>query len=417
MRLDQTAREDLLERFLRYVRLDTRADEHSESSPSTAKQLDLSRLLADECRGLGLEQVEMTEGGIVYATLPANDDGETPTICWFAHVDTSPEYTAENVNPLVHRNYDGKDIALPEGDGLVVRTEENPKLAELIGGTVITTDGSTLLGADDKSGIATIMSATAWLMAHPDVRHGEIRLCFTTDEEIGRGCEGIDLKKIDAVCGYTLDSEGTGRFDVETFSADLCVVTVQGVNTHPSVAKGVMVNAVRALAEFLNRLPKETDSPETTEDREGFMHPYEIEGGVSEASARIILRDFETDQLARYQSLLTDLAQKIEAAYRGSKVELQFRQQYRNMRDGLAAEPRAVDFAEAALRAAGIDPRRGIIRGGTDGSQLTALGLPTPNLSTGQHNPHSPLEWTSLEEMSSCAEVLTHLAEIWSRET
>ncbi|QDT65659.1 peptidase T [Calycomorphotria hydatis] len=415
--LESVAVEELLERFLKYVKIDTRADETSDTAPSTAKQLNLSKLLAEECRELGLADVELTSEGIVYATVPATSGVNAPTISWVAHVDTSPEYTADHVQPIVHRNYDGGDIVLPGAARMVIKADEHPALQAQVGGTVITSDGSTLLGADDKSGVAVMMTAAKWLLDHPEIVHGPIRLCFTTDEEIGRGCVHIDLEKLDSVCAYTLDSEGAGRIDVETFSADQAVVTITGINTHPSIGKGVMVNAVKLLAEFITRLPNETDSPETTDGRDGFLHPYVIEGGVPSASARILLRDFEEAGLQKYAAMLKEIAEQIQAEEPRAKVDVSIRSQYRNMRDGLEKEPRAVPKAVEAMRALGCEPRMAIIRGGTDGSQLTAMGLPTPNLSSGQHNPHSPLEWASLEEMQQAANVLIELAKGWGQES
>lgn len=406
----------LRERFLSYVRLDTQADETSTTVPSTAKQLVLSRQLADECRQLGLAFVDLTPEGTVYATIPPTVSHIAPTICWLAHVDTSPEYSAENVTPVIHENYAGGDLALPGDPSKVIRVDENPELKDLVGATIITSDGTTLLGADDKAGVAVIMTAAERLLANPSIPHGPIRLCFTCDEEIGRGCDHVDLAKLGAVCGYTLDSDGVARVDVETFSADQAVVTVEGVNTHPSIGKGVMVNAVRILATFLAELPTGTDSPETTDGRQGFLHPYQVEGGVAKAEARIILRDFETAKLAEYAALLERIADRLRRQHPKATIKVAIRPQYRNMREGLAVEPRAVDFAIDATRSAGLKPRREIIRGGTDGSRLTEMGLPTPNLSCGQHNPHSPLEWTSLEEMESAVGVLIELAKRWGRE-
>lgn len=406
----------LRDRFLRYVRLDTQADEASDSVPSTAKQLVLSQLLADECREIGLTDIELTPAGTVYATIPATVSHSAPTICWLAHVDTSPEYSAESITPIVHENYAGGDLILPGDRSKVIRVAENPALDELIGGTIITADGTTLLGADDKAGIAVILTAAEQLLSDRSILHGPIRLCFTCDEEIGRGCDHVDLARIDAVCGYTLDSDGTGRVDVETFSADQAVVTVEGVNTHPSIGRGVMVNAIRILSSFLAELPVETDSPETTGGREGFLHPYHVEGGVARAEARIILRDFETSKLSDYATLLESIADRLRRRHPKATITVAVRPQYRNMREGLAKEPRAVEFAIEATRHAGIEPRREIIRGGTDGSRLTELGLPTPNLSCGQHNPHSPLEWTSVDEMERAVAVLIELAKRWGQE-
>ncbi|MEX0703199.1 MAG: peptidase T [Planctomycetales bacterium] len=406
----------LLDRFLRYVKIDTQADEHSDSVPSTAKQLELSRLLARECEELGLSDVSLDEHGIVLATVPATVTHDAPAIAFVAHVDTSPEFSGANVKPVVHEDYQGGDIVLPGDPSRVIRVAENPALEKLIGGTIVTTDGTTLLGADDKAGIAVIMTAAAHLVAHPEIPRGPVRLCFTCDEEIGRGVDHLDIAKLGVACAYTLDSEGVGRIDAETFSADLAVVTVRGVNTHPSVGKDAMVNAIRILAAFLDRLPQHALSPETTCGRDGFLHPYEIEGSVAEARARIILRDFETPALAEYAALLESIAATLRAEHPRAKIEIAIRKQYRNMRDGLEKEPRALPLAIAATRAAGLEPREDVIRGGTDGSRLTELGLPCPNLSTGQHNPHSPLEWTSVEEMRQAVNVLVELARLWGRE-
>ncbi len=407
----------IVERFIRYAKIDTQSDETSSTSPSTAKQLELSRLLARECEELGLQDVSLNQYGIVMATLPSTVSHQAPTIAWLAHVDTSPEYSSSQVNPVVHENYAGGDIVLPADFTKIISVEQNPALTHLIGETIITTDGTTLLGADDKSGITAIMTAVEHLVNHPEIEHGPIRVCFTVDEEIGRGIENLDLNALNACCGYTLDSEGWGRIDSETFSADLAVVTVQGTNTHPSEAKGKMVNAIRVLASFLDRLPRETLSPETTSGREGFLHPYHIEGGVSEASARIILRDFEEPLLQAQADLLEQNAGTLRAEYPNVEIQISIQKQYRNMRDGLKKEPRALSKAIEATEAAGMVPTPDIIRGGTDGSLLTEAGLPTPNLSSGQHNPHSPLEWTSEKEMQAAANVLVELARLWGQET
>jgi len=431
----------LLDRFLRYVRLDTQADETSTTYPSTSKQLVLSRMLAEECHQLGLHDVSIDEFGIVLATLPGTTSHRAPTIAWFAHVDTSPEFTAARVNPQVVHDYSGDDLMLPGDCTKVLRVTENPELRSVIGHTLITTDGTTLLGADDKAGVAVIMQAAAELMARrsakpgiseslvsstPEARlsekpglpfrpHCPVRLVFTCDEEIGRGTDKLDLAKIDAVCGYTLDGGGQGKIDSETFSADQAVITVHGVNTHPSIGKGTMVNAVRILSDFLARLPTARLTPETTDGRDGFIHPYHMEGGVAQASARLILRDFETSALAEQAALLESIAQPLRAEYPRAQIEIQIKRQYRNMREGLEREPRAIAKAQAAMRAIGLEPEMTIIRGGTDGSLLTEKGLPCPNLSCGQHNPHSPLEWASLDEMQTAVNVLVALAEEWAQ--
>jgi len=407
----------LLDRFLAYARVDTQADEHSATSPSTARQLDLCRLLERECRDLGLADVELSPHGVVMATVPAAGAAHAPTIAWVAHVDTSPETSGAGVRPIVHRDYRGDDIVLPADPTRVIRVADNPELAGLIGGTIVTADGTTLLGADDTAGVAVIMTAAARLVDRRELAHGPIRLVFTCDEEIGRGTRHLDVARIGAVCGYTLDGSGRGTIDAETFSADLAVVAVTGVNIHPSIGQGRMVNAVRILGDFLAALPGDRLSPETTAGREGFVHPYQVEGGVARAEARLLLRDFDTGALAAQARLLAEIAADLRRRHPRCTIDVTITPQYRNMREGLAREPRAVALAVAATRAAGMEPVIDVIRGGTDGSQLTALGLPTPNLSTGEHNPHSPLEWTSLEEMEAAVEVLVRLAGLWGRET
>ena len=429
--------DSLLDRFLRYVRLDTQSDETSTTYPSTAKQLVLSRMIADECRAMGLADVSLDEFGIVMATVPGTTHEPCPAIAWVAHVDTSPEYTAAHVNPQVVPNYDGQDLVLPGDTSKVLRVSENPELKTVLRHTLITTDGTTLLGADDKAGVAVILQAAQELMQKPGFsespasmkgaearlsekpgftprRHCPVRVVITCDEEIGRGTDKLDLTKINAICGYTLDGGGQGKIDSETFSADQAIVTVRGVNTHPSIGKGTMVNAVRILSDFLSRLPTARLSPETTDDREGFIHPYHVEGGVAEASARLILRDFETAALADHATLLKSIAHALRAEHPRAQIDVQIKRQYRNMRDGLVREPRAIAKAVAAVRAVGLEPEMTIIRGGTDGSLLTEKGLPCPNLSCGQHNPHSPLEWASLDEMQTAVKVLIALAEEWA---
>lgn len=417
MTLLETYPMSLLDRFLRYVKIDTQANELSRTVPSTPGQLDLCRLLESECREMGLQNVSLSQFGTVMATIPATFERPAPTIAWVAHVDTAHEASGANVKPVVHRNYAGGDIVLPGDKSKIIRVDDNPALKNLLGATIVTSDGTTLLGADDKAGVAVIMSAAAHLVAHPEIVHGEIRVCFTCDEEIGHGVDHLDLEQLDAACAYTLDGEGQGGVDVETFSADQAIVTVTGVNTHPSIGKGKMINALRILAEFITRVPTHHLSPETTEGREGFIHPYAIEGGVAKATARIILRDFETERLKEYDDLLQQIADDLRRKHSLAKIEVDIVEQYRNMREGLARDPRAVDKAVEAIRAAGMEPRQTIIRGGTDGSRLTALGLPTPNLATGEHNIHSPLEWTSVEEMQSAVDVLVQLAQLWGRET
>jgi tripeptide aminopeptidase len=360
-----------------------------------------------------VKDAEQDAHGIVLATIPATQSKLCPVIAWIAHVDTSPETSGQGVKPLVHRNYDGNDIVLPGDPTKVIRIEDNPELRTMAGKTLLTTDGTTLLGADDKAGIAVIMEAAAHLMAHPEIAHGPIRICFTCDEEIGHGVDHLDLKKLGAHVGYTLDGGGSGEIDGETFSADLAVVKIAGVNIHPAIAKGRMINAVRLAGAFLERMPWQALAPEATNERQGFLHPYRLEGGVASTTLRILLRDFDTLKLADKAKLLRTIAELLVAEHPGASIEVTVTPQYRNMAEGLVKEPRAVDFAEEAMKRVGLAPRRTIVRGGTDGSRLTELGLPTPNLSCGEHNLHSPLEWTCLEEMETAVRVLVELARIW----
>jgi tripeptide aminopeptidase len=406
----------LLDRFCRYVRICTQADEKATTYPSSPGQLELGRMLVGELRQMGLADAAQDEHGIVMATVPATGRRDAPTVAWIAHLDTSPEFSGKDVVPVVHAAYDGGDIVLPGDPTRVLRAADNPDLAALKGKTIITTDGRTLLGADNKAGVAVIMEAAAELLARPELPHGPIRVCFTCDEEIGHGVDHVDLKKLGAVVGYTLDGGGAGEIDVETFSADLAVVTVTGVNIHPGLAKGRMVNAVRLAALLLDRLPRLAQAPEVTDDRAGFLHPYRIEGGVPEVTMRVLLRDFETAKLAERADLLRAAARTVTAEYPGASIDIKIVEQYRNMAEGLAREPRALALAEEAMRRAGVTPRRTIVRGGTDGSRLTEMGLPTPNLSTGEHNIHSPLEWTCLEEMQTAVKVLLELARAWGEQ-
>lgn len=403
----------LLERFLRYVRIDTKADEKSATYPSSPGQLVLGALLRDELRALGLTDAVQNEHGLVFATVPGNVPS-APTIAFNAHVDTNPENSGKDVNPQVIRNYAGGDITLPKDTSKVIRVRDNPELNALVGKTIITTDGTTLLGADDKAGVAVIMEAAKHLLANPHIPHGPVRVVFTCDEEIGFGVKHLEPSHIGAVVAYTLDGAGTAEIEDETFSADGATVTITGVNIHPSIGKGRMVNAVRLAAAFLDRLPKRRLSPETTDGRDGFIHPLGIEGGVGEVKINFILRDFDTPKLAEQADLLRAIGRQIELEFPEAAVKVETRKQYRNMKDGIAKLPQAVTFAAEAVRRAGMEPKHKIIRGGTDGSQLTEKGLPTPNLSTGEHNPHSPLEWTCLEEMEAAVRVVVELCQVWA---
>lgn len=405
----------LLERFLRYVRIDTTAVPDSGRYPSSAGQLVLGKLIAEELRTIGLREVEQDAHGLVWGTLPPSVERAGDAFALCAHFDTSPETTGKNVKPQVWPNYDGSDLTLPGDKTKVLRTADNPELLRCRGGTIVTTDGTTLLGADDKAGLAVIVESLAHLAEHPELPHGSIRVCFTCDEEIGHGVDHVDPKKLNVACCYTLDGGGRDEIDVETFSADMATVTVRGINIHPSIGKGRMVNAVRGASAFIDRLPHDRLSPETTDGRDGFVHPYMISGGVAETVVHLLLRDFDSAQLREQEQLLRATAAAVEQEFPRLKIDVAVTTQYRNMADGLPREPRAVAYAEQAHRNLGRAFRRTIIRGGTDGSRLTEIGVPTPNLSTGEQNPHSPLEWCCLEDLVAAAEHLVELAQVWAR--
>ena len=405
----------LLDRFSRYVQIDTMAVEEAEGYPSSPGQLELAKLLAGELRALGIADATANENGIVLGTIPGNVAG-APVIAWVAHLDTSPESSGANIRPIVHRNYDGKDLALPGDASKGIRVAETAGLADLAGKTLITSDGTTLLGADDKAGVAVIMTAVERLLKDPSIPHGPIRVVFTCDEEVGRGVDKVTPKMIGAGVAYTLDGEAAGSIENETFSADLAVVTITGKNIHPGLAKDKMVNSIRIASEFIARMPWQTLAPESTAGREGFLHPYVIEGGVGETRIRILLRSFVTNELEDQAKILRGIAAELEARHPRARIDVNVKAQYRNMIEALAKEPRAVALAAEAVRAAGLEPVCESIRGGTDGSRLSEMGLPTPNLGVGMHNYHSPLEYACLEEMERTVEVLVQLARLWSKE-
>jgi tripeptide aminopeptidase len=404
----------LLDRFLRYVRIDTQAVEDTTAYPSSPGQLTLGKLLVGELRELGLKDAEQDGYGIIMATIPATAARGAPVIAWLAHMDTSPETTGKDVKPIVHTNYAGGDIVLPGDPTKVLRPSEFPELKAVVGKTVVTTDGTTLLGADNKAGVAVVMEATKHLLAHPEIEHGPVRVCFTCDEEVGRGVDHVDVKKLGAVVGYTLDGMGQGEIEGETFSADKATVTITGVNIHPAMAKGKMVNAIRLAGMFLDRLPRAALAPEVTEGRDGFIHPYHVEGGVPQTTLQFLLRDFDTPKLAEQAELLRTIARQLTTEFPAARIDVAVKKQYRNMADGVKREPRAMAYAIEAMKRVGLEPTIRSIRGGTDGSRLTELGLPTPNLSTAEHNLHSPLEWTCLEEMQTAVKVLIELAQVWA---
>lgn len=404
--------EDLLQRFLAYVRLDTQADPHSTTTPSSDKQWVLLRQLEAELRGLGLTDVTLTPDGYVLATVPATSPkAGVPTVAFFAHVDTAPGCAA-NPTPIVHRNYDGGRIVLPDDPHQVLDPETDPHLRGKAGETLITTSGTTLLGADDKAGVAVIMAAVRHLLRHPEIAHGPLRICFNPDEEIGRGTDKLDLAQLGAQFAYTLDAESPGELNLESFSADGATVTLRGVASHPGSAKGILVNATRLAAEFLAALPPEC-SPEQTDGRDGFIHPVELRGTAEEVQIRMILRDFEREGLAQKGALIQSIARQLQERHPRAHIQVEIRKQYRNMRYWLENDLRPVEFAEEAIRRTGLTPVRVPIRGGTDGSRLTERGLPTPNLFVGFHNVHSEREWVSLQDMVRSAETVVRLAQLW----
>ncbi len=398
--LAETLAPDLLDRFLRYVRIDTQSRRDRTQSPSTPGQLDLSRVLVDELKAAGLTDATLDENGYVMATLP----GEGETIGLIAHVDTSPDAPGAGVEPLVHRDHDGSPIALPR-NGTVVQAPA--------GHDVVTSSGDTLLGADDKAGVAEIMAAVAYLAAHPECPRPNLRVCFTPDEEIGEGATLFDVERFGAVCAYTLDGSDLGELQDETFSAEEVVITIAGVDAHPGWATGVLVNAARLAGEILAALPADL-TPERTSGRDGFIHPYEVEGSAGRAVLRAIVRDFDDDKLAAHTALLRRTAEEVVGRHPTARVEVEVTPQYPNMRRYLDEFPRAVEAAEQAIQAEGIDVVRTPIRGGTDGSRLSAMGLPTPNLFTGGHDYHSPREWASVQEMAAAAATVVRLAEVWA---
>jgi len=401
----------VLDRFLRYVRVDTRADERSSSCPSTPGQLVLQEQLAAELRDLGVADVTLDEHGYLMATIPATIGGDVPAVGFIAHVDTSPEMPGDGVTPIVHRAWDGRDIVLPDDPTAVLRAREHPELATQIGHDIVTASGTTLLGADDKAGVAAIVEAVDHLVAHPEIPHGTIRICFTPDEEIGRGANKFDVARFGASFAYTLDGGSVGEVEYESFSADLFLITFLGFNTHPGYAKGRMANAIKAAARFVDRLPARRLSPETTDGYEGYVHPYQLEASVDRTTVRVLLRDFVTSGLRDQQALLEALARTV-AVETGTRVEFEVREQYRNMREVLDQHPDIVERARQAIRMAGLTPIEKPIRGGTDGSRLSFMGLPTPNLFAGEHNFHSRLEWTSRQDLEAAVRVVVELARI-----
>ena len=403
-----------VERFLHYVTIDTQSCEDSTTFPSTSTQLDLLRLLQSELQELGLDDVTMDEYGYVFATVPATSTrADVPVIGFLAHVDTSPEMSGAGVKAIVHRNYDGRDLVFPDDPTAVISPAENPLLAEQTGNDIITASGTTLLGADNKAGVAEIMGAVEYLLAHPEIAHGPIRVGFTPDEEVGNGTKFFDVERFGAHCAYTMDGETLGELQVETFSADAITVTFQGCNTHPGFARGKMVNAIKVAADFVNRLPKDGMSPETTSGYEGFVHPYMVDAGVEQTSVKLLVRDFVTAALQAMEETVERIALEAVSAHPGSSMTVEVEESYRNMKEVLDQHSSVVEHALEAYRRSGLEPRIEPIRGGTDGSRLSFMGLPTPNIFAGEHNFHSRFEWISTSDMHKAVEVIIELCRVW----
>lgn len=404
----------VLERFLRYVVIDTQSDPNATRFPSTEKQKNLGKVLVEELLAMGISDAHLDEHGYVYATIPATTTKKIPVICYCSHMDTSPDCSGEGVKPIVHKSYDGRDLVLPDDPTQVIRQAEHPDLAEQMGNDIVTASGTTLLGADNKAGLAEIMDTAHFLMTHPEVEHGVIRILFTPDEEVGRGVEKVDLKKLGADFGYTVDGERLGSLEDETFSADAVTITIHGVSSHPGFAKGKMENALKIAGEVLAMLPKDRLSPESTEGREGFIHPVAVNGIAEKATLQFIIRDFTNEKLASHEGELEQIVKNALKSYPNSRYEFKLTEQYRNMKKVLDQYPQVADNAAKAIERAGLTLHRSSIRGGTDGSRLSFMGLPCPNIFAGEHAFHSKQEWVSVQDMEKAVETLIHLAVIWA---
>ena len=402
------------ERFMRYVQIDTQSDPQSTSQPTTEKQKDLSRLLVEELKAMGVEDAHMDDYGYVYATLPSNTDRHVPTICFCSHVDTAPDASGTGVKPILHKNFQGQDLVLPDDNNIVIKKSDVPYLDKLIGHDIITASGTTLLGADDKAGVAEIMDAANFLVTHPEVKHGTVKILFTPDEEVGRGTAKVDLQKLGADFGYTLDGGEAGSLEDETFSADGVEITIHGVIIHPGYAKDKLVNALKIAGEILARLPKTELSPETTEGRQGFIHPIRVEGIAEKCTIEFIIRDFVTSGLKAKEDFLKELVAMVMENHPQASFDFKVNEQYRNMKEVLDQHPQVVDYAKEAIKRAGFaDIKMESIRGGTDGSRLSFMGLPSPNLFAGMQYIHSKKEFVSVQDMNKAVETIVHLVTIW----
>ena len=401
------------ERFIRYVQIDTQSDPQSISVPSTDKQKDLSNILVRELNGIGISDAHLDEWGYVYATIPSTSSKNVPVICFCSHVDTAPDSSGAGVKPIIHKNFNGQDIILPDDSTQVITIREQPYLKQKIGDDIITASGNTLLGADDKAGVAIIMDLANYLMQHPEIKHGTIKILFTPDEEIGRGVNKIDLQKLGADFGYTLDGGERGSFTDETFSADGVVVTFHGISAHPGFGKNKLVNALKVAGTFLDLLPKDEFSPETTEDREGFVHPVRVEGIAEKLKVEFIIRDFDTKNLKRYETRLEQFAKQAVGKYAGASYSFEIKEQYRNMKEVLNNYPQIEEYTEEAMQRAGVKFKKESARGGTDGSRLSFMGLPCPDIFTGEMAFHGKHEYVSVQDMQKSVEVLVHLTQVW----
>ena len=400
-------------RFMRYVQVDTQSDASSVTFPSTAKQLNLSKLLVEELKQIGVKDVELDENGYVIATIPSNTTKNVPVICFCSHVDTSPDCSGTNVKPIVHANYQGQDLVLPDDNSIVIRFSEHKDLANQIGNDIITASGTTLLGADDKAGVAEIMEAAKLLIEHPEIKHGDIKILFTPDEEIGRGVDFVNMERLGAQFAYTMDGEKAGTIEDETFSADGATLTIHGVSVHPGFAKDKMQSAIKIASKIIEALPKDRLSPESTSGKQGFVHPTNISGTVEKASISFIIRDHETANLPKHEAELEAIAQTIIAAYPGATYTFETKEQYRNMKEILDQHPQIMEIGLQAIERAGMKAERRSIRGGTDGSRLSFMGLPCPNVFAGGHAFHGKMEWVSKQDMENAVKTILHIAALW----
>lgn len=405
------------DRFLKYVKIDTQSDPSSTTVPSTLKQKNLSKILVEELLELGISDAHIDDLGYVYATIPSNVHKNVPVICFCSHVDTSPDCSGENVKPIIHEDYKGQDLILPNDPTVILRKEEHPDLVFQIGNDIITASGDTLLGADNKAGLAEIMDAAAHLMANPEIKHGEIKILFTPDEEIGRGVNHVDIKKLGANFGYTIDGETLGSYEDETFSADGMSIIINGISAHPGFAKGKMESAIKIAGEIIAALPKDYLSPESTSEKNGFVHPVNISGHVEKAQIDFIIRDFEDEKLKSHEDVLKNITNELLKNYPNATAEFKVTEQYRNMRKVIAQHPQISEYALKAIERAGIEPKKRSIRGGTDGSRLSFMGLPCPNIFAGEHAFHGKQEWVSVQDMEAAVRTIVNLAMIWEEES